>query len=136
MKPQLIDMKESIIMGISIYSALGLITVLSLLAVGLRFVSIYFVGVFWGIIIANALACFVLGLLMHLRSIDLGMNPFIFVAIALAFCGALSTFSSYIELIYILMSETAYNRAALFIILNHLVCGLLFYLGLQLKPYS
>lgn len=92
-------------------------------AVYLRFSLQNFFGDFWGVTCANLLASIVLGLIYKLKTMPNFMEiSFFQFIVALCFCGALSTFSSYIQIFYKLLENENYTSATSFVLLNNLGC--------------
>lgn len=106
---------------------------LSAFAVGLRYLFIQYTGAFAGVLISNLIACFLLSLVLVLKNED-KLIPYFgyFFVVGVAFCGALSTFSSYIELIYLYLNNSDYKKLIAFILLNHVLGLFSFIIGLKL----
>lgn len=107
----------------SLFLTLGLSFFMISLAVYLRFSFQNFYGDFWGVISVNLLASLVLAFVYKIKSVPsfLEINHFQFLT-ALCFCGALSTFSSYVQIFYRLIEEGSYLTATSFVLLNNLLC--------------
>ena len=110
--------------------------VLSVFAVALRHFVIEFLDPFWGVTAVNSFACLVLGFLFILKANGMLVDSkIIFMIVAIAFCGALSTFSSYIEFNYFLFTKGDFAKLILFVLLNHGLCALSFYLGTKFNRF-
>jgi fluoride ion exporter CrcB/FEX len=73
-----------------------------------------------------------LSVIMALKQSDrITISPLVLVVLAFAFCGALSTFSSYIELLYKYATEYNFYKLVNLIVINHLICILIFLIGLK-----
>ncbi len=112
---------------------LFLAVVLSATAVGLRYFFMEYTGAFTGVIVSNFVACFILSLVFVLKSDD-KLVPYFgyFLVIGIAFCGALSTFSSYVELIYLYFQNSDYKKLIAFVLLNHILGMVSFLVSLKL----
>ena len=74
-----------------------------------------------GTLVANAVACFVLGIVMSLPQFRNTVSPAYFLLLSVGFCGGLSTFSTYIYELSGVFSWAVMSRFLAYIFVSHLI---------------
>lgn len=85
-----------------------------------------------GTLIANVAACFILGLFVSLADHKLLLNPNLRLFLTVGFCGGFSTFSSFSQETFVLLTGNNGLMAALYIILSIVLCLLATFAGFAL----
>ena len=96
-----------------------LFVILTVLGASLRYGFVKSLGPFWGVSLANVGACLVLGFAMESRFFQGSVVSGGLIAVAL--CGALSTFSSYVQFLFECYVSHQYLKMAGFVLVNHIL---------------